>query len=139
MKTASLPHTDPTLVLASSVQTTNISSVCGLTLLLTGKYPGACTKLERNPLTNFFTSYDNTVVYEETVPLPLDAESNPRGAGFVTEQKVLSTSTSLDLDPTRNRVFMIRNDKVINKTSQKPVTPEQVCHPSASLQDTRRD
>ncbi|KAL4796166.1 copper amine oxidase [Aspergillus venezuelensis] len=65
--------------------------------------------------------YDNTVVYEETVPLPLDAESNPRGTGFVTEQKVLSTSTSLDLDPARNRVFKIRNDKVINKTSPKPV------------------
>ncbi|KAL4959412.1 copper amine oxidase [Aspergillus stella-maris] len=65
--------------------------------------------------------YDNTVVYEETVPLPLDAESNPRGAGFVTEQKVLSTSTSLDLDPARNRVLKIPNDKFINKTSQKPV------------------
>ncbi|KAL4954193.1 copper amine oxidase [Aspergillus filifer] len=64
---------------------------------------------------------DNTVVYEETVPLPLDAESNPRGAGFVREQKVLSISTSLDLDPARNRVFKIRNDRVFNKTSQKPV------------------
>lgn len=60
-------------------------------------------------------------MYEDAVPMPLDPITNPYGVGFVGETTVVSESGALDTDPSRHRTFKIRNDKVINKITQKPV------------------
>jgi primary-amine oxidase len=65
--------------------------------------------------------YNNTVYYEESVPLLEDEELNPFGAGYITEQTVVKHADAFDTDVSRHRVFKIRNDNIINPISGKPV------------------
>ncbi|OAX82719.1 hypothetical protein ACJ72_02925 [Emergomyces africanus] len=65
--------------------------------------------------------HDNTVVYQDSVPIPDDPISNPQGVGYVAETSVLKTSGTAETSVEKYRVFKIRNDNVINPISRKPV------------------
>ncbi|EER45636.1 copper amine oxidase [Histoplasma capsulatum H143] len=65
--------------------------------------------------------HDNTVIYQDSVPMPDDPVANPYGVGYVTETTVLKTSGTADTNVEKYRVFKIRNDSVINTISCKPV------------------
>ncbi|PWY77200.1 hypothetical protein BO94DRAFT_472991 [Aspergillus sclerotioniger CBS 115572] len=76
--------------------------------------------------------FNNTVYYEESVPLPED-EKNPWLVGYTTEQTVMSKAGSADIDISRNRVFKIRNDNVINPITYKPIAYKLHAAPSQML------
>lgn len=65
--------------------------------------------------------YNNTVIYQDSIPMPDDPSTNPYGVGYVQETKVIKRSTAADLSVPDARVFKIRNDNIINPTSGKPV------------------
>ncbi|PYH93493.1 amine oxidase [Aspergillus ellipticus CBS 707.79] len=76
--------------------------------------------------------FKNTVYYEESVPLPED-EKNPYLVGYTTEQTVVDKAGSANLDISRNRVFKIRNDDVINPITYKPIAYKLHAAPSQML------
>jgi len=52
---------------------------------------------------------NNTVVQEESLPVPMNPETNPYGNYYEVKQTVLKTSCGLDLAPERHRVFKVQN------------------------------
>ncbi|KAL8377312.1 hypothetical protein RB595_008142 [Gaeumannomyces hyphopodioides] len=58
--------------------------------------------------------HGNTVVYDETVPLPRDPVANPHGVGYTVESRTVESSGGFDLDASRGRVFRIANEAVRN-------------------------
>ncbi|KAI1989377.1 cytochrome c oxidase subunit 1 [Ophidiomyces ophidiicola] len=65
--------------------------------------------------------HNNTVVYQDSVPLPDEPTMNPYGVGYVQDTTVLKTSGTAELSIEKARSFKIRNDNVINPTSGNPV------------------
>jgi primary-amine oxidase len=63
----------------------------------------------------------NSLVLEESVPMPFPHDSNPFGVGYVTETSPVEHEAGIDLDHTKNRIFKIVNENVINKTTGAPV------------------
>ncbi|OQV00604.1 Copper amine oxidase, N2 domain-containing protein [Cladophialophora immunda] len=61
----------------------------------------------------------NTVVMEDSVPMPLDDELNPYGVGYTVQKMKVTESGSCDFSP--NRVFKITNPNSINPVSGLPV------------------
>ncbi|CAK7246286.1 MAG: hypothetical protein STHCBS139747_007913 [Sporothrix thermara] len=61
----------------------------------------------------------NTVIEEDSVPMPLDPVTNPDGVGYVTQQRVLTTSGVSETAP--NRVLKIVNRGVRNPVTGRPV------------------
>lgn len=77
--------------------------------------------------------HENSLVVEETVPMPPDERENPYMMGFTTESTVVEHETGLDLDHTRNRVFKIVNEGVMNVTTKTPVSFKLLPHYSQLL------
>lgn len=77
--------------------------------------------------------HNNTLFYEESVPLPVDEELNPFGMGYVSKQTVLKKAGFADLSIEKNRTFKIRNDSHINPVSLKPVAYRLHAAPSQML------
>lgn len=77
--------------------------------------------------------FNNTVYYEDSVPLPEDDPINPYGVGYVTQPTTLKTSTTANTDVARHRVFKIRNDNVSNPISYKPVAYKLQTAPSQMM------
>jgi len=67
--------------------------------------------------------HTNTLVVEETHPLPIDSPSvhNPFGIGYTTTSVPVEHETGLDLDHTTNRTFKILNESRLNPTTRTPV------------------
>jgi primary-amine oxidase len=61
----------------------------------------------------------NKVVYEEAVPLPIDAEINPYGVGYITQETEIHVSGGFDTDTDRNRTFKIQNTTKRNPVNHK--------------------
>ncbi|OJJ94777.1 hypothetical protein ASPACDRAFT_82411 [Aspergillus aculeatus ATCC 16872] len=76
--------------------------------------------------------FTNTVYYEDSVPLPEDA-NNPWLVGYTTEQTVLQRSGTAETDVARHRVFKIRNDACVNPITYKPVAYKLQTSPSQML------
>ncbi|KAK4069319.1 hypothetical protein Trihar35433_5898 [Trichoderma harzianum] len=66
--------------------------------------------------------HENSVVVEETVPLPIN-EGNPQGIGYHVKQEVVEKEGFADIDPLKNRVF-----KIINPSSRNPVNDKPVAY-----------
>ena len=62
----------------------------------------------------------NTVLYEESHPLPWD-EENPYGHGYEVRQTSIKKSSWVDAAPHDNRVFKIINPNIRNPISGRPV------------------
>ncbi|EJT47730.1 hypothetical protein A1Q1_03416 [Trichosporon asahii var. asahii CBS 2479] len=69
--------------------------------------------------------HNNTVVQEDSVPMPFDAknppENNKWGVGYTVEKTPITRSGGADAAPHKNRVFKIVNPNVKNPISGKPV------------------
>ncbi|KAK5707422.1 hypothetical protein LTR17_020715 [Elasticomyces elasticus] len=56
----------------------------------------------------------NSLVYEETAPMPLSPEANPHGNGYISQRQVVETSGGYDLNSKKNRVYMIESSSKVN-------------------------
>jgi len=67
--------------------------------------------------------YNNSLVVEESHPMPLDDPKipNPFGVGYTTQSAVVEAEGGLDLDHSVNRVFKIVNENVTNPVTGGPV------------------
>lgn len=65
--------------------------------------------------------YKNTVVQSDSLPLQMDARTNPHGNLYEVRETKLVTSAGFDAKPENNRVFKIQNLDVRNIVSGKPV------------------
>ncbi|WOO78822.1 Copper amine oxidase 1 [Vanrija pseudolonga] len=78
--------------------------------------------------------HNNTVVQEDSVPMPFDKHNPPAdnrwGVGYVVEKTPFKVSGFADAAPMKNRVFKITNPNVINPISGKPVSYKLVPAPS---------
>lgn len=63
----------------------------------------------------------NTVSYEESLPMQIDAVSNPNGNRYEVRKTPITTSTGLDVNTETGRVFKIQNWDKHNAISGKPV------------------
>jgi primary-amine oxidase len=77
--------------------------------------------------------YGNKVVYEEAVALPIDAEKNPYGVGYITEETEISTSGGFDTSTERNRVFKIQSTTKRNPINHKHTGYKVVVPPFQKL------
>lgn len=64
---------------------------------------------------------ENTVLVEESHPVPFSPDRNPAGNFYEVKQTPILTSTGLDAAPEHNRVIKIVNPSKKNPTSGKPV------------------
>jgi primary-amine oxidase len=65
--------------------------------------------------------HSNRLVYDEAHAMPISKDWNPHGVGYFSQETVAETSTGIDLDPDKNRVFKIQNINVRNPINGKPV------------------
>ncbi|KAI1848680.1 hypothetical protein JX266_005539 [Neoarthrinium moseri] len=63
----------------------------------------------------------NTVVQEESLQVPMNPETNPSGNYYEVVQTPITTSSGIDADPQRHRIFKIQNRNKLNPVSGKPV------------------
>ena len=63
----------------------------------------------------------NTVQVVDSVPMPLDKDTNPYGVGYTTESYNVKQSGTEDINVERGRVFKIVNPNKINPTTLQPV------------------
>ena len=63
----------------------------------------------------------NTVMYQETVPLPRDERINPYTVGYISKPTYVDRSGAFDQNPLANREFKIINENKINPTTKKPL------------------
>ncbi|KAH8660672.1 copper amine oxidase [Tricladium varicosporioides] len=73
---------------------------------------------------------NNTVVKEESLPMPMSKEFNPYGAGYEVRQTPVKISQFFDASPQTNLTVKITNPSKINPVSGKPVSYKFI--PSAS-------
>lgn len=65
--------------------------------------------------------HSNTVFQEESLPVPMNPETNPRGNYYQVVKTPIETSAFADASPFTNRVFKIVNEAKLNPISQRPV------------------
>ncbi|KAF2123231.1 copper amine oxidase [Lophiotrema nucula] len=63
----------------------------------------------------------NSLVVEDSVPMPFPDKSNPFGVGYVTDSKIVEEEGGHDLDHFKGRTFKIINENKINPTTDTPV------------------
>lgn len=74
--------------------------------------------------------YENTVVQEESHPLPFCPELNPFGNGYEVRKTVMKTSGFADAAPQHGRIFKIVNENKHNPISGRPVGYKLVPSPT---------
>ncbi|RFU34157.1 hypothetical protein B7463_g2143, partial [Scytalidium lignicola] len=77
--------------------------------------------------------YKNTVIYEESLPLPTDPVLNPFGVGYVAQRTAIERAGTATTNVATHRVFKIQNDNIMNPTSQRPVAYKINTIPSQML------
>lgn len=64
---------------------------------------------------------NNTVIQEESLPVPMNPETNPRGNYYEVRKTPITKAAWADAEPKTNRVFKIVNESKKNKISGRPV------------------
>jgi primary-amine oxidase len=77
--------------------------------------------------------HDNTVVFEDSIPIPMNPDTNPFGNGYEVRTTPVTTSTYIDASPFTNRVIKITNPSKKNAISGNPVAYKFVPIPSQLL------
>lgn len=77
--------------------------------------------------------HKNSLVVEESVPLPFPSPTNPFGVGYVTESKIVGKEQGMDLDHLKNRSFKIVNEEKMDPTTGTPVGFKLMPHYSQML------
>lgn len=65
--------------------------------------------------------HSNTVVQTDSLPVPMDARTNPHGNLYEVRDTPITSSVGLDASPETNRVFKVQNLDKKNPISGKPV------------------
>lgn len=65
--------------------------------------------------------HKNTVMYQETVPLPQDDKLNPYHVGYISKPYYVENSGAFDQNPMAHREFKIINENKINPITKKPI------------------
>ncbi|PQE15767.1 primary-amine oxidase protein [Rutstroemia sp. NJR-2017a BBW] len=65
--------------------------------------------------------HSNSVVVEESLPMPISRDINPYGNGYEVRQTVVEKSQFLDASPQTNLTIKMTNPSKINPVSSKPV------------------
>ena len=63
----------------------------------------------------------NSLVYEESIAMPVNKATNPHGVGYISERTTIHQSGFADLDINKNRTFKIINPNVKNPINGEPV------------------
>lgn len=66
--------------------------------------------------------HNNTVVAQESLPMPMTAEYNPYGAGYEVRDTPITKSTFFDASPQTNLTVKMVNESKLNPISGKPVS-----------------
>jgi primary-amine oxidase len=77
--------------------------------------------------------YKNTIVSEESLPMPMSKEFNPYGSGYEVRQTPITNSKFFDASPTTNLTVKMTNPSKINPVSGKPVAYKFIPSPSQLL------
>jgi primary-amine oxidase len=77
--------------------------------------------------------HENSLVVEESVPMPFPSPTNQFGVGYVTQSKILEKEQGMDLDHMKNRVFKIVNEGKINPVTGTPVGFKLMPHYSQTI------
>jgi primary-amine oxidase len=83
----------------------------------------------------------NTIVKEESLPMPMTKETNPFGNGYEVRQTPIKNSQFFDASPMTNLTVKMTNPSILNPVSGKPVaykfipTPSQLmlAHPDSIM------
>jgi primary-amine oxidase len=75
----------------------------------------------------------NTVTQQESLPMPVDSETNPNGNAYDVRETHVKTSVGLDAAPQNNRLFKIQNLDKRNPVSGKAVGYKIVPPPTQLL------
>lgn len=75
----------------------------------------------------------NTVIQEDTIPVPQSEEENPHGNAWRVSKTPFQTSGFADADPFANRCFKIVNEAIPNRLSGNPVGYKLVPQPCQLL------
>lgn len=65
--------------------------------------------------------HENTVITEESLPIPMNSKTNPWGNGYEVVRKPVTKSTSIHASPFTNLAVKIANTNKLNPISQRPV------------------
>jgi primary-amine oxidase len=65
--------------------------------------------------------HKNSIIVEESHPVPTNPETNPRGNFYEIKQDIVGKSTWLDASPFTNRVIKMVNPNIKNPISSKPI------------------
>jgi primary-amine oxidase len=82
--------------------------------------------------------HKNTVVQEESLPVPMNPKTNPNGNFYEVVKTVLKESQWADAMPQNNRVFKVVNPDVRNPISGRPVGYKLVPPPTQLLLADKR-
>ncbi|GJC81665.1 copper amine oxidase 1 [Colletotrichum liriopes] len=77
--------------------------------------------------------HENTLVQQDSLPLQVDAKTNPNGNAYSVQETSITTSTGLDAAPQHARLFKIQNFNKRNPVSGKPVGYKIVPPPTQLL------
>ena len=65
--------------------------------------------------------HSNTILTEESLPIPMNPKTNPHGNGYEVVRKPITKSTSIHASPFTNLTIKMANHSKINPISQRPV------------------
>src|ERR1700712_5176977 len=74
--------------------------------------------------------HSNTIVTEESLPIPMNSITNPHGNGYEVVRKPVRKSTSIDASPFTNLTIKMANPGKINPISQRPVAYKFIPSPT---------
>ena len=77
--------------------------------------------------------HKNTIVAEESLPMPMSKEFNPYGSGYEVRQTPITNSKFFDASPMTNLTVKMTNPSKINPVSGKPVAYKFIPSPSQLL------
>lgn len=64
---------------------------------------------------------NNTIIKEESLPVPMNRNTNPHGNGYKVVQETIKASTWVDASPSTNLTIKMVNTSKMNPVSQRPV------------------
>ncbi|KIX99174.1 uncharacterized protein Z520_04750 [Fonsecaea multimorphosa CBS 102226] len=74
--------------------------------------------------------HSNTILTEESLPIPMNPKTNPHGNGYEIVRKPVTKSTSIHASPFTNLTIKMTNPSKVNPVSQRPVAYKFIPTPS---------
>lgn len=75
----------------------------------------------------------NSILKEESLPVPMNRDTNPHGNGYQVIQETIKTSTWVDASPSTNLTIKIANTNKTNPVSRRPVAYQFTPSPTQLL------